>query len=178
MGSSVGIPRTSLDRYLTLLEHVFLIYRLPAWHTNRIKQISKAPKLLISDSALLTHLLRTDRGRLAEDDSLLGAVLECFVGMELAKQLSASRTRASLLHMRTATGAEVDFVLEGADGRLAGIEVKASATVRGEDFKHLATMRDRIGPGRFVRGVVLYTGGERLPFGEQLEAWPISALWS
>ena len=178
VGSSVGIPRTSLDRYLTLLEHVFLIYRLPAWHTNRIKQISKAPKLLLCDSALLTHLLRTSRTRLGEDDSLLGAVLQCFVGMELTKQLSASSTRASLLHMRTATGAEVDFVLEAADGRLTGIEVKASATVRGEDFKHLTTMRDRIDPGRFVRGVVLYTGGERLPFGEQLEAWPLATLWT
>jgi hypothetical protein len=178
VSGSVGIPRTSLDRYLTLLEHVFLTRRLPAWHTNRIKQIAKAPKLLISDSALLTYLLRTNRKRLTEDNALLGVVLECFVGMELTKQLAAARTRATLLHMRTATGAEVDFVLEAADGHLAGIEVKASATVRGEDFKHLTTMRDRIGEERFIRGVVLYTGGERLPFGERLEAWPISALWS
>ncbi len=178
VSSSVGIPRTSLDRYLTLLEHVFLICRLPAWHSNRIKQITKAPKLLISDSALLTHLLRTDRVRLGEDDSLLGAVLECFVGMELTKQLSASRTRASLLHMRTATGSEIDFVLEGTDGRLTGIEVKASATVRGEDFKHLARMRNQIGEERFIRGVVLYTGDERLPFGERLEAWPLATLWT
>lgn len=178
VSSSVGIPRTSLDRYLTLLEHVFLVYRLPAWHTSLIKQIAKAPKLLLSDSALLTHLLRADRGRLADDDSLLGAVLECFVGIELAKQLSAARTRASLLHLRTATGAEVDFVLEGSDGLLTGIEVKASATVRGEDFKHLAKMRDRIDSERFVRGVVLYAGGERLHFGERLEAWPLATLWT
>jgi uncharacterized protein len=178
VSSSVGIPRTSLERYLTLLEHVFLVCRLPAWHSNRIKQITKAPKLLLSDSALLTHVLRTDRKRLADDDSLLGAVLECFVGMELAKQLSATSTHASLLHMRTSTGAEVDFVLEAADGRLAGIEVKASATVRSEDFKHLARMRDRTGDERFVRGVVLYTGNERLPFGQRLEAWPLTTLWT
>ncbi|HEV3321970.1 MAG TPA: ATP-binding protein [Solirubrobacteraceae bacterium] len=178
VSSSVGIPRTSLDRYLTLLEHVFLVRRLPAYHTNRIKQIAKAPKLLLADSGLLAHLLRADRRRLADDDSLFGAVLECFVGMELAKQLSASRTRASLLYMRTATGAEVDFVLEGADGRLAGIEVKASMTVRGDDFKHLSTMRDRIGGERFIRGVVLYAGGERLAFGERLEAWPLAMLWT
>ena len=178
VSSSVGIPRTSLDRYLTLLEHVFLVRRLPAWHSNRIKQITKAPKLLVSDSALLTHLLRTDPQRLAEDESLLGVVLECFVGMELAKQLSASKLRASLLHMRTARGAEVDFVLEGADGRVAGVEVKASATVRARDFKHLATLRDRLGGERFLRGVVLYPGEERLPFGERLEAWPLSTLWS
>jgi predicted AAA+ superfamily ATPase len=98
--------------------------------------------------------------------------------MELIKQLSVARTRASLLHMRTATGAEVDFVLERTDGRLAGVEVKASATVRGDDFKHLAIMRDRIGEERFIRGVVLYTGSERLPFGKRLEAWPLSTLWT
>ena len=80
--------------------------------------------------------------------------------------------------MRTAAGAEVDFVMEGADGRVAGVEVKASATVRGEDFKHLTTLRDRLGEERFVRGVVLYAGGERLPFGERLEAWPLATLWS
>lgn len=178
VGSSVGIPRTSLDRYLTLLEHVFLIRRLPAWHSNLVKQITKAPKFLLSDSALLAHLLRADERRLAEDDSLLGVVAECFVGMELAKQLAATKLRASLLHMRTARGSEVDFVIEGADSRLAGIEVKVSATVRGEDFRHLATLRDRLGDERFVRGVVLYAGGERIPFGDRLEAWPLATLWS
>jgi predicted AAA+ superfamily ATPase len=97
--------------------------------------------------------------------------------MELAKQLSAAAERASLHHLRTARGAEVDFLLEGSGGRLAGIEVKTSATVRGEDFKHLTTLRDRLGD-RFVRGVVLYAGGERLPFGERLEAWPLATLWA
>jgi predicted AAA+ superfamily ATPase len=178
VSSSVGIPRTSLDRYLTLLEHVFLVRRLSAWHTNLIKQITKAPKLLLSDSALLMHLLRVDRDRLDADDSLLGAVVECFVGMELAKQIAASPARASLLHMRTARGTEVDFIVEGAGGRVAGIEVKSSATVRRDDFKHLAALRDRLGPERFARGIVLYAGGERLPFGERLEAWPLSTLWT
>lgn len=177
LGSSVSVPRTSLHRYLTLLEHVFLVRRLPAWHTNRINQITKAPKLLICDSALLAHLLRADRKRLATEDSLLGGALECFAGMELTKQLSATGPRATLMHMRSTAGAEVDFILEGADGRLAGVEVKASATVRGEDFKHLAALRDRLGE-RFVRGVVLYAGAEQLPFGEHLEAWPLSTLWS
>ncbi len=177
LSSSVGIPRTSLDRYLTLLEHVFLVRSLPAWHTNLIKQITKAPKLLVADSALLTHLLRFDPTRLDEDDTMLGMVLECFVGMELAKQIEASPARTSLLHMRTTRGAEVDFVVEGEGGLIAGVEVKSSATVRREDFKHLSVLRDRLGR-RFARGVVLYAGSERLPFGDRLEAWPLSALWA
>ncbi len=178
LGSAVGIPRTSLERYLTLLEHVFLVHRVPAWHTNRVKQITKAPKFLLTDSALLTQLLRADAKRLEEDDALLGNVVECFVGMELAKQISASPTPASLLHMRTAKGAEVDFIVEGPDGRISGVEVKSSATLRSEDFNHLASLRDRLEPDRFNKGVVLYSGGEILPFGDRLEAWPIATLWA
>jgi uncharacterized protein len=177
LSGSLEIPRTSLHRYLALLEQVFLVCRLPSWHTNAIKQITKAPKLLLCDSALLAHLLRADRGRLSEDDSLLGNVLECFVGMELTKQLAASPLRGSLHHMRTATGAEVDFVIEGPRSRVVGVEVKASATVRGGDFKHLERMRERLGD-RFLRGVLLYSGGERLPFGDRLEAWPLATLWA
>jgi predicted AAA+ superfamily ATPase len=178
VGSSVGVPRTSLNRYLTLLEHVFLVRRLPAWHTNRIKQIAKSPKFLISDSAVLARLLRADAGRLGEDATLLGSALECFVGMELAKQIAASPRRASLMHMRTAKGVEVDFVLEGPDGRLTGVEVKSSATVRAGDFRHLAALRDRLDDDRFTKGVVLYPGAERLPFGDRLEAWPLTTLWA
>lgn len=177
VSSSVGVPRTTLDRYLTLLEHAFLIHRVPAFHSNRIKQLAKAPKLLLCDSALLCHLLHADRRRLTEDDSLMGTVTECFAGMELVKQISSSRARASLEHLRSATGAEVDFVLSTPGGRVAAVEVKASATVRGDDFKHLAKLRDTTAE-RFVRGVVLYSGHERLPFGERLEAWPLSTLWS
>jgi uncharacterized protein len=176
LSSSVGIPRSSLERYLTLLEHAFLTHRVGAFHSSRVKQIAKAPKLLVADSALLVHLLHADRGRLAEDPALLGVALECFVGMELAKQLAACERPATLTHMRTARGEEIDFVLQSADGRVAGVEVKAGATVRGEDFKHLARLRDRLGE-RFVRGVVLYGGSEQLPFGERLEAWPLAALW-
>jgi len=178
VGSSVGVPRTSLNRYLALLEHVFLVRRLPAWHTNRIKQITKSPKFLISDSAVLARLLRADAGRLTEDPTLLGSLVEGFVGMELAKQVAASARRASLMHMRTAKGVEVDFVLEGPDGRLAGVEVKSSATIRAEDFRHLAALRDRLGEDRFTKGVVLYPGAERLPFGDRLEAWPLATLWA
>jgi predicted AAA+ superfamily ATPase len=63
-----------------------------------------------------------------------------------------------------------------AAGRLVGIEVKASSTVTPDDFKGLKAFAVEAGE-RFVRGVVLYTGQEMLPFGENLLALPISALW-
>ena len=106
----------------------------------------------------------------------MGPILETFVASELAKQLGWSRTRAELFHFRTHGGIEVDLVLEADDGRLAGVEVKSAATVGVGDLKGLKAFREVAGK-RFHRGVVLYTGREALPFGSDLWALPVSALW-
>jgi len=67
-------------------------------------------------------------------------------------------------------------VLETPDGRVAGVEVKAGATVRAEDFRGLRRLRAAAGEA-FVAGVVLHTGQHPLPFGDGLWAVPISTLW-
>lgn len=96
--------------------------------------------------------------------------------MELRRQLSWSSERATLHHMRTKEHVEVDVVIEAADGRVAGIEIKAAATVYPSDFGGLRYLADKAGP-QFVAGVVLYTGTESLSFGHKIFAVPVSALW-
>ena len=56
-------------------------------------------------------------------------------------------------------------------------EVKAAETVRSEDFRGIQRLTRRLGD-QLVAGVVLYAGGQPLPFGDRLRAWPISALWT
>ncbi len=82
--------------------------------------------------------------------------------------------------MRDATGREVDTILEARDGRIVAIEVKSSSTPRLDDFRWLRDLRDRMDDagGRFVGGVVLHTGKDRLPFGDRLVALPIGDLWA
>lgn len=73
-------------------------------------------------------------------------------------------------------GVEVDMVLEGDGQRLAGIEVKASATVTPADFKGLRKLKEAVAE-RFAAGVVLYDGESTVPFGDRLFAVPIRSLW-
>jgi predicted AAA+ superfamily ATPase len=61
-------------------------------------------------------------------------------------------------------------------GRVVGVEIKASSTVRSEDFRGLRHLADRLGAD-FVAGLVLYTGAQTLPFGPNLRTVPASALW-
>lgn len=70
---------------------------------------------------------------------------------------------------------EVDFVLENPLGQITGIEVKASATVDGKDFKGLRHLQETE-EGIFQR-VLLYAGREVVPFGEKLWAVPLSMWW-
>ncbi len=85
-----------------------------------------------------------------------------------------------MYHFRDSDGAEVDLVLEADDGRVLGVEVKATSTPRSEDFRWLARLRDRLdrAGGHFTAGLVLHTGQRRLPFGDRLIALPASDLWS
>ncbi|WP_433610217.1 ATP-binding protein [Dactylosporangium sp. CA-139114] len=177
LATQSGIPRTTLNRYLELLAAVFLIKQIPAWSGNHTHRAIGTPKLAYIDSGLASHLLGQDAGRLAEPDGAAGQLMENFVLMELARQLTWNDERVRLYHYRTKDGVEVDAVLEAADGRIVGIEVKAASNVRGGDLAGLRHLAERVGD-RFVAGYIFYTGQQTLPYGEKIRALPIEALWS
>ena len=95
--------------------------------------------------------------------------------MELRKQSAWSETQPELFFWRTAAGQELDIVLEDRAGRLVGIEIKAGATLGGNDVRGLQAMAQAVGK-RWVRGVVLYTGNEVIPFNSNLHGLPLP-LW-
>jgi uncharacterized protein len=176
LSQDLGIPVSTIDRYLVLLERIYLVRRLPGWHHRLGPRLVKSPKLLLCDSGLLCHLMRWDTKSLLVDSSSFGLALESFVGMELAKGIDLDGGDPRLMHYRTAKGVEIDFVVEAADGRVAAIEVKASSSLDPADFRRFERLRETLGE-RFVRGVVFYMGDRVLPFGDRLQAWPISLLW-
>jgi uncharacterized protein len=176
LAAESGVPRTTLSRYLELLTVVFLIEEIPAWSAGQTRRAIGTPKLAFVDTGIAAHLLGQDATRLGEPGGAAGPMMETFVLMELARQLTWSSERARLYHYRTKDKVEVDAVLETPDGRVIAVEVKAGATVRSEDLAGLRHLAQRLGP-RFVAGYVLYTGQQTLPFGDRLRALPIDALW-
>jgi uncharacterized protein len=176
MGSALGLSRNTVARYLSLLEEIFLIKRIPAWSRNLSARAIGTPKVAMVDSGIAANLLDASIERLLQPGAPWGPLLEGFVLMELSRQLTWSDQRAELYHYRTKDKVEVDAVLENRQGRVVGIEVKAGSTVRQEDFRGLRHLADRLGDD-FIVGLVLYTGSQTLPFGPLLRAMPISALW-
>jgi hypothetical protein len=182
VAGDTGIDRMSLTRnYLPLLENIYLVRQLPSWSRNLTARVVKHPKTYITDSGLAASLLGISPDALALANApALGPLVETFVVDELMRQLSfLSQPRVTLYHFRSPDGPEVDVVAEGADGRVVGLEVKASSNVGQGDVRHLALLRDRLDQvGQpFVAGVLLYLGNKVLPFGDRLTALPLCHLW-
>ena len=177
LSRTAGLAQSTLKRYFALLEMLFLAVRLPSWERNPGKRLVKAPKVFLPDSGLLGHFMAANADQLAAKPGLPGGMVETFVLAELLKHVAFSNQRLSLWHYRTISQIEVDFILENRSGQITGIEVKASATVDGKDFKGLRHLQETE-PEIFQYGIVLYTGREVVPFGEKLWAVPLSIWWA
>jgi predicted AAA+ superfamily ATPase len=176
LASPFQLSRPTIHDYVTLLERVFLLEPLPPWHVNRLSRLIKTPKLHLCDTGLACMLLGFDAPSLAKDRTTLGQLLETFAFQELRRQASWHKEDIRFHHFRDKDNFEVDIVLERGARELAGIEVKASATVTAADFRGLRKLREAAAD-RFIAGVVLYDGEACAGFGDRLFAVPIRTLW-
>jgi len=173
---SSGMAQTTLKRYVSLFEAIFMVHVLPAWSGNLSKRLIKTPKIYLNDTGLLSHLVGFEKGKTISDALMWGRILENFVLMEMLKQASWSDLILSLYHYRTASGQEIDFVIERNDGKIIAVEVKATSKIDTKDFNHIKAFSDET-KDKFLRGILFYTGSEIIPFSKNLFALPINALW-
>src|SRR5579872_533544 len=177
LSRGLGLKQTTLKRYFALLEATFMVQLLQPWSANLGQRIIHTPKVYLNDTGLLAHLMGLTLDRLGSDPGLAGGVLENFVLMELRKQAAWSEILPQFFFWRTASGQEVDIVLEDSAGGVVGVEIKASATLGGNDIRGLEALAKTVGK-RWIRGVVLYTGTDVIPFAENLHGLPLPLLWA
>lgn len=175
IGAQIGLNSKTADKYLGILEKLFLVHRLPAWSRNELSRLIKAPKIHFLDAGLQSTLTRLTPELLLTQRTRFGATLETWVYAELRKLLAITPATWFLSHFRDKDQLEVDFVLESPLREVIGIEVKASATVQMSDFKGLRKLRELAG-AQFVTGIVLYDGIQALSFDDGLWAVPLDRL--
>jgi uncharacterized protein len=176
LGSSLNLSALTARRYIGILERVYLVRLTQPWNNNRFSRLTKTPKVHFLDTGLLTSLRNETAESFRADRSRLGALMECFAVSEVLKQLTWCQTDATLSHLRTKDGDEVDIVLEDSRGRIVAIEIKASATLRPGDFTAMKRLKEAMGD-RFVRGLVLHDHDRITPVDDLIQAGPLSLLW-
>ena len=177
LARDLGVSWNTVEHYLALLEATFLITPIPAWRKHGNPRAGRHPKTLVNDSGLAASLLRVRSATARDEMTTLGSLLETFVGNEMLRLASMQPCDWKFAHYRTQRNEEVDFVVEAADGRVAGIEVKLSNTITAGDFRGMRALQRDAGE-QFFRGVILYTGENTASFGEGLYAAPVTALYT
>lgn len=175
IGGQLLMDTRTVEKYLGILEKLFLVQRLPAWGRNELGRLVKTPKLHFLDAGLQATLMRLTPDLLIKNRDRWGPTLETWVYAELRKTLAMNDDAWCLAHYRDKDQVEVDFVLESPLRQIIGVEVKAAASVQTQDFRGLRRLQAHTGRD-FITGIVLYDGDKALRFGDGMWAVPLAAL--
>lgn len=177
LASDLGIDRETTEKYVSILERLFLIRRLPAWHRNNAKRLIKTPKLHLVDSGLAAMLNRLAVKDWQSQSTEFGALLESFVVQQVICQAGWVDSDLTFSHYRDKDKVEVDLVIE--QGRnVWAIEVKRSASLQKKDGAGLARIARQAGK-YFQGGILLYSGAHCLPMPiNNCFAVPMDRLWA
>lgn len=176
LASDTGLHRETIEHYVAVLERLFLLRRLPAWHSNSSKRLLKSPKIHFLDSGLAATLVDLTVTNWNDDRDRMGHLLESFALQQIIAQTAWSDPDLSFWHYRDKDKVEVDVVMTR--GRKTwGIEVKASVSLGSDAGLGLARLADKCGKD-FIRGIVLYNGQDILPVRDKrILAVPLGELW-
>lgn len=176
LSNDLKLHRLTVDHYFNILERLFLIRRLPAWHSNESRRLIKTPKIHFLDTGLAASLSRLQVSDWLSKRERFGHLLESFVVQQLIAQSGWTNPDVRFWHYRDRDQVEVDLVIT-LGSEVWGIEVKASASVNHNDGKGLRRLADQCGK-KFQKGIIFYTGNSTLPMADKrFLAVPLSKLW-
>lgn len=176
LARDLGMHRETAEHYLAVLERLFLVRRLPAWHRNGAKRLIKSPKIHLLDSGLAATLADLTADDWLDARDRMGHLLESFVVQQLMAQATWTDPDLRFWHYHDKDRIEVDMVISRGR-KVWGVEVKAASTLSSGDGRGLARLADCCGKD-FQRGILLYAGENVLPLADtRMLAVPLSDLW-
>lgn len=168
LARSLAVDGKTVARYVDLLADLLLVRRLPPYRANVRKRLAKSPKIYVRDSGVTHSLLR-----LNDMDAVLGHPIAgpSWEGFAVETLLAAAPEHSQASFYRTATGVEIDLLLELPGGELWAVEVQRSSAP--SVGKGLRVAIEDVKPARTF---LVYAGAERYPKGDGIEAIGLRGL--
>lgn len=174
LARDVGVAVNTAKDWLSILEASFQVFILRPYYANIGKRLVKSPKVYFVDTGLLCYLVGLRDALHAASGPMGGAIFENLVVAEFFKIFMHRGEQPAMYFWRTASGSEVDLVIETQD-RLIPIEIKQSETARLEMVKEIASFR-RDFANKVGLGYLIHPGKMALPLGAGVIAWPLANL--
>lgn len=164
IAKNINLSNKTVQKYIQLLEALYIVNLIPAYSNNNLKKVVRTPKVHFIDTGLASHLLNVNaENLLSQSSKYLGNLVESFVYSELIKHQSYSENNIKIYHFRDSYKNEVDFVLESKNSDIVALEVKSGSNIKKEHFKGLLSLAKTI-KNRNFKGIVLYGGDNILPY--------------
>ncbi len=168
LARSLAVDGKTVARYVDLLADLLLVRRLPPYHANVRKRLAKSPKVYVRDSGIVHALLG-----LGDADSVLGHPVAgaSWEGFVVETLLGAAPDGTGASFYRTASGVELDLLLELPSGGLWAVEIKRALAPAVE--KGFRVALDDVKP---EQAFLVHSGTDRYPKGAGIEAIGLTAL--
>lgn len=169
---TLGVSAPTIHDYIDIAHGTFLWRKLPPYERNTLKRVVKHPRGYLRDSGLLHYLQRIPDGNALLRHPQMGFSWEGMVIEELIRGLNARGVGHESFFYRTAAGAEVDLILDGAFG-LIPFEIKYNQTVL---LRSLRPIREFMAEHGSRIGFVISNDDRVRLFDEKLVGVPFAAL--
>jgi predicted AAA+ superfamily ATPase len=174
MARDLGVAVNTIKNWISALEATFQIMIVRPYFANVGKRLVKTPKIYFTDVGTLCYLAHIKEPENAAAGPMAGAIFETAVVAEIAKTLLHRGEEPRIYFWRTASGAEVDIIVER-NGDLVPLEVKLSATPRPAMAAAIDTFKKDFGK-RSAGGYVVHPGDTSLPLAPGVVALPFAQL--
>ena len=133
IAKETGVSVPTVQRYIRYMEISYQSISLPAWFSNPLKKLVKAPKIHFLDTGVLRAIIQ-------KKGPVTGNEYESAIIAEIYKQIKTCRLPFACYHLRTLDGREIDLLLEAEDYFIA-IEIKKTDSVNRSDARHLIDLQ-------------------------------------
>lgn len=177
LAKSLAVHRLTIERYLAYLERVYLVRRIPAWHSNRTKRLTKSPKIHFVDCGLAATLADFPMDNQEKNRVYLGHLCESFVVQQIIAHAGWTHPDLRFWHYRDKDQVEVDLVMTLKE-KVWGFEIKSNTSVNSRDARGLIKLANACS-NDFQKGILFYRGSDIISLANGLVlAVPVSMLWT
>ena len=151
LSNLVGLDNKTVEKYINLLEQVFIIFRLGTFSRNLRNELKSSRKIYFYDTGIRNALIAAFQPIPMRQD--IGALWENWLVSERMKYLNYHSVWANTYFWRTTQQQEIDFI-EEKDGQLHAYEFKWSTSKRVKfpktfTEKYMPITTKAINPGNF-----------------------------
>jgi predicted AAA+ superfamily ATPase len=172
LAASMGVSYHTVERYVDILEQAFLVRKLPPYHANIGKRLVKSPKVYLRDTGLLHYFLGLRTPGMLDTHPSRGASWEGFVIEQMIHAFREVRPGSQAFFWRTATGEEVDLLVEAGPERIP-FEIKLHSAPGDPEARGVRRCMADLG---LRRGYVLYPGAKDYSLGSGVNALGVARL--